>query len=273
MFKRICRTAFKTANRINEDEIFVYAAQASFYIITASIPFMMLFLALLKFFIPVSEPEAIDSIIPFIPAMIQPTVETIISELFSKATAIISITSITAIWSASRGVAAVERGVKKVYKTQPSPNVIKGISFSILYTILFMIVLLATLLLVVFGGIIYTLLYKHFAWVVALERIMGGFREFMYFFGMIMFFTFVYKVFAGKGARFKEQICGAVFTTAGWFLFSFFFSLYVENFANFSYVYGSLTVVVLMMLWLYSCMIILLLGAELNIYINNRKNR
>ncbi len=272
MFKKIYRTALQTVNRINKDEIFVYAAQASFYIITASIPFMMLFLALLKFFIPISEKEAIESVIPFIPTMLQAPVETIISELFAKATAIISITSITAIWSASRGVAAVERGVKKVYKTQPSPNVIKGISFSILYTVLFMIVLLATLLLVVFGGIIYTLLNKHFTWLIALDRVMGGFREVMYFFGMIMFFSFVYKVFAGKGAKFKDQICGAIFTTAGWFLFSFFFSLYVENFANFSYVYGSLTVLVLMMLWLYSCMIILLLGAELNIYIGNRKN-
>ena len=46
MFKKVYRTALQTANRINEDEIFVYAAQASFYIITASIPFMMLFLAL-----------------------------------------------------------------------------------------------------------------------------------------------------------------------------------------------------------------------------------
>ena len=174
MFKKIYRTALQTANRITEDEIFVYAAQASFYIITASIPFMMLFLALLKFFIPISEKEAIESVTPFIPTMLQAPVETIISELFAKATAIISITSITAIWSASRGVAAVERGVKKVYKTQPSPNVIKGISFSILYTVLFMIVLLATLLLVVFGGIIYTLLNKHFTWLIALDRVMGA---------------------------------------------------------------------------------------------------
>ncbi|MBO5274142.1 MAG: YihY/virulence factor BrkB family protein, partial [Clostridia bacterium] len=38
----------------------------------------------------------------------------------------------------------------------------------------------------------------------------------------------------------------------------------IEIFPNFSYVYGSLAAVMLMMLWVYVCMTILLLGAEIN---------
>ncbi|HIU47977.1 MAG TPA: YihY/virulence factor BrkB family protein, partial [Candidatus Avimonoglobus intestinipullorum] len=74
----------------------------------------------------------------------------------------------------------------------------------------------------------------------------------------------VYKTFSGKKMPYKRHLPGAVFTTAGWMVFSFLFSIYIENFANYSYIYGSLTAIVLMMLWLYSCMIILLFGAELN---------
>ena len=143
--------------------------------------------------------------------------------------------------------------------------------FSVVYTILFLIALLATLLLMVFGGTIYGLLSESFAWLTRAEKMLGGAQEFMYFIGLSVFFALVYRVFAGDGAKVRDQIFGALFATMGWFLFSFVFSVYVENFANFSYVYGSLTMLVLMMFWLYSCMVILLLGAEINVYMSRRE--
>ena len=258
MLKKIAKAAVSAFSRITADEIFMYAAQASFYIVTASIPFM-------------TEAEAVGMVQALVPGMLRSSVETIIRELFIKSTAIISITGVTAVWSASRGIAAVERGVKKVYKTKKDKGFFKSIAFSVFYTVLFIIALLATLLLMVFGGTIYSFASEHWHWLVKMEKWMGGARELMYFLGLSIFFSFVYRVFAGKGSKVKNQIFGALFTTMGWFLFSYVFSIYVENFANYSYVYGSLTMLVLMMLWLYSCMIILLLGAEVNVYMNNRK--
>ncbi len=271
MLRKTCKTVMAVFNRITVDEIFTYAAQASFYIITASIPFMMLFLALLKFIVPISQAEAVAMVRSLLPGVLREPVETVIGELFSKSTAIISITGITAVWSASRGIAAVERGVKKVYKTTKKRNFAMDVVFSVVYTILFLIALLATLLLMVFGGTIYGLLSESFAWLTRAEKMLGGAQEFMYFIGLSVFFALVYRVFAGDGAKVRDQIFGALFATMGWFLFSFVFSVYVENFANFSYVYGSLTMLVLMMFWLYSCMVILLLGAEINVYMSRRE--
>ena len=57
---------------------------------------------------------------------------------------------------------------------------------------------------------------------------------------------------------------GAVFSAVGWVLFSFFYSLYVTDFPNAASLYGSLAAVCLLMLWVYFCLLILLLGAELN---------
>ena len=65
---------------------------------------------------------------------------------------------------------------------------------------------------------------------------------------------------------------GALFTGAGWILFSYIFSVYINNFSNYSRIYGSLTAIVLLMLWLYSCMTILLYGAEVNMEIIRHKN-
>ena len=47
-------------------------------------------------------------------------------------------------------------------------------------------------------------------------------------------------------------------------MISFVFSVYLDIFTGFSSMYGSLTTIVLIMLWLYGCMYIILLGGELN---------
>ena len=53
---------------------------------------------------------------------------------------------------------------------------------------------------------------------------------------------------------------------AGWSLFSYFFSIYFDMFPGFSNMYGSLTALIMVMLWLYICMNLLLYGAEINAY-------
>ncbi len=271
MLKKVYETTKSIVKKISDDEVFVYAAQSSFYIVTASIPFIMLFLALIEFIVPITELEAVNLAKTLVPSVLRGPVETVIRELYNRSLAVISITGITAVWSASRGVAAVQRGVQKVYKIENRRIFFIDIAFSILYTLLFIIALLLTLLLMVFGGTIYDTLGHYWLWLQNIDRIMGGLKEFMYFVGLNVFFAFVYKVFAGRGTSFKKQLPGALFTTSGWFLFSYIFSIYVENFANYSYVYGSLTILVLMMLWLYSCMIIFLLGAELNVYLTRER--
>lgn len=47
-------------------------------------------------------------------------------------------------------------------------------------------------------------------------------------------------------------------------LFSELFSYYIENFVKFTQAYGSLGGIIVLLLWLYWCGIIIMLGAELN---------
>lgn len=256
--------------QVSEDEIFMYAAQGAFYMITASIPFLMLLLALLKFIVPLSEKDVVAMVTAILPAVLSDLTETVMTELFAKSTAIISITGVTAMWSASRGVAAVERGIKKVYNVKKETNLFKDVFFSVFYTIMFIFALVASLLVMVFEGTIYNAACKYFGGALKIESFFGNVQWIMYFIGFFIFFVFVYKVLSGTDIRIREHIFGSLFATCGWFVFSFVFSVYVENFANYSYVYGSLSIIVLTMLWLYICMIILLLGAEINMFIKRK---
>jgi membrane protein len=74
----------------------------------------------------------------------------------------------------------------------------------------------------------------------------------------------MYKSLPSRKIKFIDQIPGAVITSAGWVSFSILFSFFVDNFSNYANIYGSLTAIIVLMLWMYICMYIMFIGAELN---------
>ncbi|MDE7298682.1 MAG: YihY/virulence factor BrkB family protein [Lachnospiraceae bacterium] len=86
---------------------------------------------------------------------------------------------------------------------------------------------------------------------------------------MILFFSLMYMTVPSRKSSFFAELPGAIITSAGWLGFSYLFSFYIDNFSNYSATYGSLTAVVLCMLWFYSCMYIMFIGAEINQVLSN----
>ena len=86
---------------------------------------------------------------------------------------------------------------------------------------------------------------------------------------VIGFLLLIYKFLPNRKDLFRKQIPGAIFTAIGWLVISWVFSVYLDIFKGFSDMYGSLTTIVLIMLWLYFCMYCVLFGAQLNIYMKD----
>ena len=84
---------------------------------------------------------------------------------------------------------------------------------------------------------------------------------------LVAFLLLIYKFLPNRKDKFIRQLPGAVFTAIGWMAISWIFSVYVDVFTGFSSMYGSLTTIVLIMLWMYLCMYCILLGGELNMRI------
>ena len=79
----------------------------------------------------------------------------------------------------------------------------------------------------------------------------------------------MYKFLPNRKATLKSQLPGAVISAVAWSVFSLIFSIYLEYF-NVSNMYGSLTTLIMIMLWVYFCMFIVLLGAEINAYFEDK---
>ena len=254
-FIKNCR---KIWNKYVEDEITVYAAQASFFIVLSFFPFIMLLLSLIQFIPAVSKSDLLAILIRLMPDMLDALVMGIVDDLYVKSPAtILSVTALTALWSAARGMMSMERGMNRIYGTLEKRNYILRRLVCSFYTLIFMVVCIVPW-------------FFMFPLLKTITRHLISFRSLLA--AVLFLFTFVglYTILPKKKQNPWNQIPGAVFTAIGWLLYSYLFSLYFTNFSNFSYMYGSLTAIVLLMLWLYFCICILFIGAEINCYLEEQ---
>ena len=255
-------------DKYKKDEVTVYAAQASFFIVISFFPFIMLLLTLIQFIPAINKSDVLELLVSIMPDMLDALVIGIVDELYTKSPAtVVSLSAIVAIWSASRGMLGIERGLNRVYESpQPRGYIIRRLICSG-YTVLFVAACIASPLLLVLGGSIQRLIIRIFPVVSAFARYVISFRSFLALAVLVIVFTGLYTLVPVRSHSMKSQIPGALFSTLGWIVFSGLFSIYFNNFSNYSYMYGSLTAVVVLMLWLYICICILLIGAELNYHL------
>lgn len=262
----LLRKAKTFITAVMNDNIGIYAAQASFFIVISAVPFIMLLLTLVKFFVPMDRVTVLEMINRFAPETVGNFLTTITNELFSKTSTapIISITAVSTLWIASKGVMALYLGINNVFKPQKMPNYFYSRFVSILYTLIFIAALLLTIIVFGFGSKIEDFLSVRFPFVGAIVSFLLNIRILLFIIMLTLVFALFYSFLPRAKKGFKYQIPGALCAAAGWILFSFVYSIYIEYFSNYSYVYGSLAAIVFLMLWLYFCMNILLYGAEIN---------
>lgn len=258
-------------NKMSEDAVSAYSAYATFFIMISFFPFVMLLLTLLNY-IPITNYEASILNINIMPDLVSSFVFKTIEEINSKVSGtIISITAITSIWSASTGMLALIKGLHSVYKIKEHRNYIKLRIVASLYTLVFIAVLIVTLLILAFGNSVYLGIKLMLPSFLDVALAIISVRTISAFFILTIFFLFIYKMVPRRKTKIFNELPGALIAALGWMGFSYLYSYYIDNVSNYT-IYGSLTAVVLLMLWLYFCMYILLFGAEVNVVIQTDEN-
>lgn len=252
-------------DRISSDHVSAYAAQAAYFLILSFIPFV-LFLTTFIRYTPLTYNLVRDAIIGFVPNNLQSFLLGILGDVYMRSSAIAPITAIIALWSAGRGMQSITNGLNTIYHVKETRNWLMTRIYSVVYTMLFVISLIVSLTLLVLGTRIQAAIAKHFPIIGdILGRIIGA-RTLLVFAVLFLVFLFLYKVLPNRKATFKSQIPGALITAVAWSVFSYGFSIYFELVPNFSNMYGNLTAIIMVMLWLYVCMNLVLYGAETNAY-------
>lgn len=257
--------------KMKRDRVDAYSAQSAFYIIMGFIPFLMLLLTLLRY-TPLTPDDMILMLMDALPESLREMVSGVVESVFDTSTAILSGTVIAAVWACGRAVLAITNGLNSIYQIEETRNYILMRMRSSLYILAMLIALILTLGLLVFGNQIQALLLEHIPILKDLSGFIISVRTVVTLVILTALFTAMYTMLPNKRRDFRKQIPGAAATSISWSLFSYGFSIYLTYAHGMSAVYGSLTTVVIVMLWLYFCMWLLFLGAEINEYLNNSKS-
>ena len=256
------------SRKIREDYVNVFSAQAAYYLIICVFPFGMFLLSLIQnliHYLPITQEEILVTCSRIFPNTIDTFVSSIIKELYGKASAtILSVTGITTLWSASRSFLAITRGLEKIYNITETRNYIVRRLLSAVYTLIFAVSLILLLVIFVFGNTLYGWIVVRLPFLADFTLLVISMRTLFGLAFLTLFFLLIYIFIPNRKTRVFNELPGALLSSAGWMGFSFLYSFYIDNMSNFYSMYGSLTAVVLCMIWLYACMLILFLGAELN---------
>jgi len=261
--KRIIKIIIGFFDRVTLDHVGAYAAQSSYFMLLSFIPFILLVMTSVRF-TPLTEEMINGGIVHIIPEEFQTFVQGIIREVYTRSTAVVPITGILTLWSAGKGVQGLTNGLNSIYHTVETRNYLAARIRSAFYTLLFMVAIVFTMVLMIFGSDIQGLLEAYAPVVAGITRTIINMRTTISLATMSIILLMIYKFLPNRKASFKSQLPGAVLGSITWSAFSIGFSIYMQYIGNFRNMYGSLTTIILIMLWMYFCMFIILLGAEVN---------
>lgn len=250
--------------KLQDDHISEYAAECAYFTILSFIPFIILFLTLIQF-TAVNKESIYYWVGQIVPVSMNDSIIGIIDEVYSKSIGTISISAIFALWSSSKGFYYLSKGLRHIYGTKKTKtNIIIRIE-GILYDLVFILSIIAFLLVMLLGKRIHNVFNKIEFLSVAISYILK-IRGFLLIIPMFIVFLFIYKFIPKHKLPMLSQVSGALFSSLAWYVVSWFFSIYINLFEGFSNTYGSLTSIILIMMWVYVCMFIILIGAEINYF-------
>lgn len=246
-----------------------HAAAACYFMALAVFPALVLLLSLLRF-TPLTAADLAELLDGVVPDVLLPSVTRLITSTFENAnSALVSVSAVTALWSASRGIYGLVMGLDAIYGATRERNYLHARLLSVVYTFLFLLVLILTLVLHVFGNTILSLLPSEKNILLRFLTEVIDLRFFLLLVIQTALFTAMYRFLPSRRCRVRECIPGALLSSLGWLIFSDLFSIYVENFNKYANIYGSVYTVALSMLWLYFCISILFYGGALNRFLRN----
>ena len=244
--------------------ISAFAGQSVFFIFMSFFPLLNILLALIPLF-SISEIEMTQMITKVFPEDLGKYLGGIIKDIYSNGTPSLTIISLlVGLWASAKGVMAIRNGLNEVYRAREKRNFLLVRAVSMLYTLIFIAVLVVLTLANLFGRQLYqSFMSKHNE----LEDILGlvvhlrGVGSFIVIFVLLWG---MYTIMPNRKLFFRYQAFGALFASGSWVLVSWLFSYYLEFAMKKSYMYGSLSAIIMILVWMYTIVNIIFIGAMIN---------
>ena len=263
-FIKFIETFFGKAYR---DGLAAYAAQATFFVMLSFFPFIMV-MALIASKLSIENSNVVEYFASVVPPAFREYVYQVADEIMNEnSNSFTIISGLISLWSAGKGIQALSRGLDKIYEIEEKKNYFISRIWSAVYTLIFMFMCLFLIILHIFGTEIgrritdtYPDLKKATILILSLKTVIT----------LVIIFMFVFIMYVklpNRKSRIVFEMPGAAVASGMLMIMTKGFTMYVKYISVDSPMYGSLTSIVLALIWLYLCIQIILYGSEINYYV------
>lgn len=252
------------SDKMKKKNIAAYAASTAFFFFLSLVPMLMVICTVLPY-TPLTEENLVTAVTDVTPEAVDSLATELIEEVYRKSAGALSIAIIATIWSAGKGVLALMRGLNAINDVEENRNYLSIRMIASFYTVVMLVVMILFLFVMVFGNQLVNLMLHRVPQMQYLVSLYMEFRFLVVWVLLTLLFAAVYAYVPDKKIKFKEQIPGASFTAVVWSAFSWGFSLYISRSGAYS-IYGSMSIIIIVMIWMYLGMYIVMIGAYINRY-------
>ena len=258
----------KIINHVKIDDTISSANDMTFKLFFSIFPFSIFLMSIMGFLN--FDVELLTAQILFVlPDSLADPVSFFIKEITTvKNFNILSFSLIGSIYGASSGFKTAMRSINKAYGRKDMRKFFVKIIISVILVFIFTVIIIISFALLIFGKNILDFIKNNFMDYMS--------KSFIYLLNIsryalsiiIMFFSVILinklALYKNKKTSIKSLFPGTAFTVFSWVAISGLFNIYIDNFSNYSALYGSIAAVIILMLWLNIMCIVLLLGSEIN---------
>ena len=257
-----------TVQELQRDDAMGLAAQLAYYLILALFPFILVLVSLMGLF---GSPELASKVLGYfrqvMPEEAYRLVRTFTAGIISgreKRPDLLSFGILFTLWTASGAFAALMNALNRAYDVQETRPFWKVRGIAILMTVGLSVLILVGVLLLVVGEPIGRAIAEVFGLGELFELVWNIVRWPVALFFMVITVALLYYFAPDVDQPFRWITPGGLIGVLLWVLASAAFSFYVNHFGTYNKTYGSIGVVIILLLYLYVSSLTILFGAELN---------
>ncbi len=249
---------------IAEDDLAGFSAELTYYLVLAIFPFLIFLINVLSF-TDLGGQALILDFTQYLPGDIARIISTVISETVeARSGTVLALAIVGTLWSSTKGSRSIIKGLNRVYNVEERRSLPKLYLASLVYVLVLSLIIILSIILLVFGEVIAQAIFNFFGLADNFFTLWTFMQYGISIFMIFITFMFLYKHAPNIKVSFKQVWKGSLFALFGWIIVSRGFAFYVNNFADYQVVYGSIGGMIVFLLWLYFSSMVILLGGEIN---------
>lgn len=246
-----------------------YASSICYFSFLSIVPLLALCISLVSI-VGIEQQEVVLFFCSLLPDALHDFVKALVEDAFVRSDVAFSVSSITLLWSASKGMKALRRGLNAAYAVEETRNFVHIAVVSIV-AVLILGLLLTAVMCLIFSGVVVNVINTLFPD----AHVQKGILTTVDLIATMVLGTFglaaCYAFLPAERQRYAAQLPGALCSALACSVFTFGFYIYIDNFSNFTVLYGSIATVAVFLFWMYLVFNILLAGGFINHFLKDMR--